>query len=114
MSSTKLPNNANAYIQRNKITGYLLSETHAIGKSKAKFFRSLGFDDATAEQLEQELLAIAHAGQVKESVSSPHGTKYVMDGLLRTPHGVTVHLWTIWIIDAGEENPRFVTAYPIE
>jgi len=113
MSPTQLPNKAKVYIPPNKIAGYLLSETHAIGKSKARFFRSLGFDEAAAEQLEQGLLAIAHAGEVVESVSSPHGTKYVIDGLLRAPYGVTVHVRTIWIIETEQEDPRFVTAHPM-
>jgi hypothetical protein len=104
----------NAYIPADKIMGYLLSETHAVGKSKARFFRSLGFDEATAGQLERELLAIAQAQEVKESITSPHGTKYVIDGPLRTPQGVAVRVRTIWIVEVEQENPRLVTAYPIE
>ena len=41
----KLPNRENAYIPPRKLTEYLLSETHSIGKSKAKFFRAIGFDE---------------------------------------------------------------------
>jgi len=59
MSSTQLPNKADAYIPPNKIEGYLLSETHAIGRLKGRFFRSLGFEESTAGRLEQGLLAIA-------------------------------------------------------
>lgn len=36
----KLPDKEKAYIPLLKIKDYLLSETHPIGKSKAKFFRS--------------------------------------------------------------------------
>jgi hypothetical protein len=36
----------------------------------------------------------------------------VIDGEIKTPTGVVVQLRTIWIIDAGEDIPRFVTAYP--
>jgi len=108
----QLPNKEKAHIPPNKLIGYLLSETHAVGKLKARFFRSLGFDETTVEQLEQGLLAIAHAEQVKECIVSPHGTKYVIDGLLETPKGFAVRIRTIWIIEAGYEIPRFVTAYP--
>jgi hypothetical protein len=86
----QLPNKEKAYIPPNKLTGYLLSETLAVGKSKAKFFRSLGFDETTVEQLEQGLLAIAHTEQVKECTVSSHGTKYVIDGLLETPNVVSL------------------------
>jgi len=109
----QLPNKEKAYIPPDKLIGYLLSETHAVGKSKAKFFRSLGFDETTVEQLEQGLLAIARTERVKECKVSSHGTKYVIDGLLETPKGFVIYIRTVWIIEAGYENPRFVTAYPI-
>ena len=38
-----LPNAEDAYIPPEKLTDYLLLETHAVGKSKAKFFRSHGY-----------------------------------------------------------------------
>ena len=110
----RLPNKEKAYIPPNKLTGYLLSETHAVGKSKAKFFRPLGFDETTVEQLEQGLLAIAQTNEVRESIALPHGTKYVIDGLLKTPKGTVVRIRTIWILEAEDENPRFITAYPIK
>jgi len=74
VSSLQLPNKANACIPLRKLVEYLLSETHAVGKSKAKFFRSLGFNEATVSELEQGLLEIAQTGQVKERVDSPYGT----------------------------------------
>lgn len=67
----QLPNRANAYIPPDKLMGYLLSETHAVGKSKAKFFRALGFDETNVRQLEQGLLAIARTEQVEEFIASP-------------------------------------------
>lgn len=38
----ELPNKAKAQIPLEKIKDYLLSEAHAVGKSKAKYFRSCG------------------------------------------------------------------------
>jgi hypothetical protein len=110
----QLPNKTKAYIPPNKLTGYLLSETHAVGKAKAKFFRSLGFDESTVGRLEQELLAVAHTEQVENVIASSHGTKYIIDGSLKTPQGVVVRVRTVWISEAEQESPRFVTAYPIE
>lgn len=97
-----------------KITDYLLSETHAVGKSKARYFRSHGFDDESAGQLANGLLAIARSAQVTFSEKSPYGTKYVIDGDLETPKGVMILVRTIWIVEKGQNTPRFVTACPIE
>lgn len=109
----KLPDKEKAYIPLLKIKDYLLSETHPIGKSKAKFFRSLGFNEMNADLLKQGLLTIARTEEIKEAVSSIHGVKYVIDGLLQTPAGEAVEVRTIWIIDNGHTSPRFVTTYPV-
>lgn len=108
----KLPNNENAYIPSSKLKGYLLSETHAAGRSKAKFLRAFGFNDANIELLERGLFTIAQTQEVNDVVDSPHGTKYVIDGSLQTPVGTTIRLRTVWIIDKGLDRPRFVTAIP--
>jgi hypothetical protein len=107
-----LPNNENAFIPSAKLYDYLLSETHSAGQGKAKFFREFGFDESNTASLAAGLLAIAQAEQVAQSTPSPHGVKYVIDGLLLTPSGETVRVRTIWIIEIGEDAPRFVTAYP--
>ena len=109
----KLPDKEKAYIPLLKIRNYLLSETHPIGKSKAKFLRSMGFNELNIDLLKQGLLAIAQIEDVKEAVSSTHGVKYVIDGLLQTPGGEAVKVRTIWIIDKGQTRPRFVTTYPV-
>jgi hypothetical protein len=91
---------------------YLLSETHVVGRSKAKFFRGCGFDESNIELLERGLLSIAQNQEVNEKVVTPHGTKYVIDGLIQTPIGKAINIRTVWIIDKGKELPRFVTAVP--
>ena len=108
----KLPNREKVYISPEKLTNYLLSETHPVGKSKAKFLRSVGFNESNVDVLEQSLILIAQSNEVAETTETSHGTKFVIDGEIKTPTGVVVQLRTIWIIDAGEDIPRFVTAYP--
>ncbi len=108
----QLPNRSKAYIPLQKLTTYLLSETHAIGKSKAKFFRALGFNETNVRLLEQEFLQIAVTADIIDTVSTPHGAKYILDGLLQTPVGSSVKVRTVWIIEMDEDSPRFVTAYP--
>ena len=68
-----LPNRSRAYVPLSKLTEYLLSETHAVGKSKARFFRAFGFDETSATLLEKGLLAIAQTETVVEIVQSPFG-----------------------------------------
>jgi hypothetical protein len=108
----KLPNRENAYIPPSKLTGYLLSETHSVGKAKAGFFRIVGFDEARVEMLERGLLAIARFEEVREVMTSMYGTKYVVEGTLETPTERRVQVRTVWIVELDQDRPRFVTAYP--
>jgi N-acetylglutamate synthase-like GNAT family acetyltransferase len=78
-----LPNRENAFIQPEKLTGYLLSETHSVGKSKAKFFCELGFNEENVDILEQELLKVANFQEITETITTKHGTKYVIIGIIR-------------------------------
>jgi hypothetical protein len=108
----KLPQRDKAYVPLEKVHGYLLSETHAVGKSKAKFFRTLGYNTRNSGELIEGLINIARNEAVTEKKSSPYGTKYVIDGIFETPNGTRAKIRTVWIIERGEEIPRFVTAHP--
>ena len=96
-----------------KLTGYLLSDSHPIGRSKARVFRGIGFTESNATLLQRGLMEIAKSEAAGHRVASRHGMKYVVDGEIPTPLGSRVTLRTIWIIDAGQQHPRFVTAYPL-
>lgn len=109
----KLPNSENAYIPASKLLDYLLSQTHPIGKTKAQYLRAVGFDKSNADLLRQGLMNLARTEEIKESITSPHGVKYIIDGAIQTPAGVYINMRTIWIIDNDQTYPRFVTAYPI-
>lgn len=109
----KLPNRESAYIPLSKLHDYLLSETHPVGRWKARFFRGYGFDETNVDILEEQLMSIIHSVDVKEAESSIHGTKYIIEGAIKTPVGSFVQVRTVWIIDADQDRPRFVTAYPL-
>ncbi len=83
----KLPDRSKAYIPSSKLHDYLLSKIHHVGKCKAEYFRSLGFNETNVEVLERCLIDIAHSEEVKEFIKSAHGTKYVIDGSLQAPAG---------------------------
>lgn len=108
----QLPNHDNAFIQPQKLTKYLLSETHDVGKSKAKFFREIGFNQTNLEQLKQELLNVAKIAVVTEVIETIHGAKYVIIDAIKAPSGRSVTILTVWMIDRGETAPRFITARP--
>lgn len=109
----RLPKAEYAQVAPRKLKEYLLSETHPIGRSKARFFGEFGYNESNVIILEQELLKIAKTEEIVETVPSLHGIKYVVDGLIMTPQGERIRLRTIWIVDKGQDLPRFVTAYPI-
>jgi hypothetical protein len=109
----KLPNRERAYIPSLKLYDYLLSKTHPVGRWKARFFRALGFDVTNVDVLKQQLIAIAHSEDVKDVMPSEYGTKYVIEGSLQIPAGGFVRVQTVWIIETGQDYPRFVTAYPV-
>jgi hypothetical protein len=90
----------------------LLSETHAVGKTKATFFRALGFNETNTPLLERQLLVLGHSTPVQDVVPSPHGIKYIIEGVLAAPRGASPRIRTVWILETGETAPRFVTAYP--
>ena len=108
----RLPNRESAYVPEQKLTEYLLSETHPDGRSKARLFYAAGFDMTKVNILEQGLISIAQTGHVEAVTTTVHGTKYVVDGTLTSPNGNLIQIRTVWIIDIGQYAPRLVTAYP--
>lgn len=59
----------------------------------------------------------AEQHEVVETQDVLEGTKYVIEGELETPNRTTSdrlpRLRSIWMIDTGNNIPRFVTAYPL-
>lgn len=109
-----LPGIEIAVIEERKVIGYLLATDHPEGASKAAFFGAHGFQRGNWQMLAEALRDHARRNAVSEVSQSPYGTKYAVDGPLRSPDGHTPKVQAIWIVDAGAEFPRLVTAYPID
>ncbi len=107
-----LPQAQQATISTDKLTGYLLSDAHPVGASKARFFRRHGYTPEVAARLADDLRHIARTGTTVAVQTTPFGTKYVVDGFVRAPDGLTVTLRTIWLVASPGDVPRFITAYP--
>lgn len=109
----KLPNGKDAHISSEKLTEYILSETHIVGKLKAKFFRRAGFNETNISVFKKALLEIALTQEVKDVVSTIYGKKYVIDGEIISPKKMILKVRIVWIIEIGQSSPRFVTVYPV-
>lgn len=109
----KLPNPEQAIVPEKKLTDYLLSESHVVGRFKAKFFRRLGFNKSNRFILQGEILLLAQSQEMIDTVQSDYGTKYNVEGDIKTPVGKSVKIRTVWIVEKGKTRPVFITAYPV-
>ena len=109
----RLPNADLADVDRAKITEYLLNPEHPDNGGKAAFFVALDLSRSDWEMLANALRRLALTADVTESMETVHGKKYIVDGELENPAGKEAWVRSIWIIDAGTDFPRLVTAYPL-
>lgn len=110
----RLPNAEQAFVPKSKVIHYLLSQTHPLGKMKARFFLKLGFHPDHPDALISALTELAQNHNVVMREQTPYGVKFVVDGWLTSPEGKRARVRTVWIIESGQEIPRLVTAYPLE
>ena len=109
----KMPGFERAYIEQDKILGYLLSNTHPVGYLKARFFNRLGFDCHSADRFSLALLEIAQTNEVFKVVTGEFGIKYIIHGTLITPLNMPVTIVTVWICEKPNADPRLITTYPL-
>jgi len=107
----KLPHGDRAIVPEEKLTRYLLDESHPEGGSKAVLFRRLlGFTLENPEPLRQALLEAAIRADVISHTSGQHGTRYRLDSVWTGRAGeYTVR--SVWIVRPDDERPSLVTAY---
>jgi hypothetical protein len=110
----KLPNHQNAHASESKISGYLLSSSHAYGRHKTAFFTRFGFSADAWKTLARALLEHASQNEVARTEDSPFGKRDVIDGELSSPDRRSPRLRAIWFIETGEAVPYLVTAYSLE
>lgn len=92
---------------------YLLSETHPVGSTKARFFHKLGFNKTNVDELESVLLKMARTNDVKSKREFEYGVNYVIDGIINTPSRKKVAITSVWFVRTAGSRPSFVTAYPV-
>jgi hypothetical protein len=102
-----------ALVEEEKITKYLLSDSHPVGRSKAAFFQRFGFRSQAWEVLRDAILEHARSESVVSTTETAFGKKCIIEGPLECPDGRRPLVRTVWFIEQGEEIPRLVTAIPI-
>ncbi len=94
--------------------GYLLSSDHPDGGSKARFFERFGFRSSEWLVLAQALKEHGRVNAVSNVVETGYGRRYSVDGSLHSPDGRNPVIRTIWIVEQGLDEPRLITAFPLE
>jgi hypothetical protein len=110
----KLPNSANAIVERNKLLDYLLNPEHRIGASKERFFTSFGFTAENWEQFAKALFIHGQTHEVKRVRETGFGPRYEIEGALKAPDGREPFIRSVWQMDKGAVAPRLITAYPLD
>jgi hypothetical protein len=108
----KLPGADRAVIDPSKLQDYLLSTSHPVGRFKARFFSGLGYTSEDWQRLESDLRNLVSSEDAVPGQESPYGQKYEVRGPLTGPSGATSEIVTVWIVLAGGDAPRFITAFP--
>ena len=107
-----IPQAHRAIVRRAKLHDYLLSPDHPGGRSKAAYFRRLGYERSRWRSLEADLREQHLSLEPARVIDTEFGRKYVIEAMLVGPSGGTAMLVSVWIIRSGEEVPRLVSAYP--
>lgn len=107
----KIPNSIQSFVPDSKITDYLLSEIHEIGKHKANFFKHFGFDVMDISNFRQSLIQHSIDRDIVNEISSNYGVKYILKCEILTPDNRNPCIYTVWIVEYGTKEPRLITAY---
>jgi len=107
----QLPNGERAIVPLEKLRDYCLHPTHRVGSHKAHVFESmLGLTATHAEDLQQQLLAVARTGEAILGMQNAYGQRYIMDFEMTTTVGTAV-VCSTWIILVHEDVPRLTSCY---
>jgi len=108
----RLPNARFAVVPVEKLVGYLLDESHPVGRHKARVFARVGYSRNHIGVLRRDLIELAQSRHAALDSRSAYGVKWRVAGVLIGPFGTPLNVRTIWIVRHGEFIPRLVTAFP--
>jgi hypothetical protein len=108
-----LPNVENVYIDDRKLIDYSLSETHPVGKHKARVFKSaLDFSVENFQDLKESILEEILKKEAIITGTNLYGTLYVVDVYIENPPK-QAFVRTSWIVKTNEDFPRLTSCYVI-
>jgi hypothetical protein len=84
---------------------------YLLTSGKAGFFTSHGFSLLRPSELDHALRVHPVSNQVEDIFLTVHGVKFTVRCSLPSPDGRDPCALTVWIVDPGEAEARFVTAY---
>jgi hypothetical protein len=105
---TYLPQDA--IISKAKITKYLLILLPKDDKSQ--FLAQAGYGLENWQQLESDLREQILPLEATPIEETEFGLKYQIRGSLIGPNGISLRIFTIWLIDASSQQTKFVTLFP--
>lgn len=108
----KLPNADRTIVDAAKVRDYLLSPSHPVGRFKAVVFATLGLSSTNWEELSVWLLESARSAEAVPGQPSPYGQKYEVRATFSGRNGRMLEVVSVWIILAGDDVPRLITAFP--
>jgi len=108
----KLPGGERAIIDPHKLRDYLLSRLHPVGRFKAAFFASLGYETDNWQDLDRALRTAATQAGAEPDERTTYGQKYRIRSILEGPTGRSTEIVSVWIILHHEATPRLVTVMP--
>ena len=101
-----LPHADQALVDEAKICDYLLSDTHPVGRFKARVFRSLGYTVESWRRLRDDLLHHGQTGTVQRIETSAYGIKVVISATLNGPNGASRPFRTVWLIHGSVHTAK--------
>ena len=108
----RLPNADQAIVDPQKLHGYLLSPSHAVGRFKARFFAALGYAAERWEEFEADLRGQHLIQDAELSETLPDGRLFTIRAILSGRNGQSAVVLSVWFVPSVSDIPRFVTAYP--
>jgi len=106
-----LPHADHALVDEAKICDYLLSDTHPVGRFKARVFRSLGYTAESWTRLRDDLLHHGQTGSVQRIEMGAYGMKVVISATLKGPNGASRPFRTVWVIPEHSSQAKLVSHF---
>lgn len=100
-------------IPRKKITDYLLSSTHLLGKNKAAYFSKYGFYAENPEIFTAAIHQLVIEFDIQSVSENKYGKIYIVDGNLKTPSKKLMKARSVWIVLKNQETATLITIYPL-